>query len=277
MLGFEALDSPAVAQMLSKSDDWHEARRSGIGGSDVNQIMSGDWTQLFLEKTGRAESPDLMDVLPVQMGSWTEPLNIWWFSRVTGIGVKRQKGALASPKYPFMRANVDGFPDDGAVLECKHVHAFTEDEKVVSNYYGQCQHLMEVTGRDLCYLSVFFGNAKWDYFDIARDDAYIAEMVEKERDFWENYVLLDIMPPLKAASAPVVVKFDDLREMDMSTSNSWVDRAADYLHWKAQAQAFAAAEKDLKAMVEPDVKRAFGAGIEIKRSKANALSIKELK
>ena len=50
-------------------------RRSYIGGSDANAILSGDagrLLDLWREKTGVAKPVDLSGVLPVMMGSWTE-------------------------------------------------------------------------------------------------------------------------------------------------------------------------------------------------------------
>jgi predicted phage-related endonuclease len=59
-----------------------ERRKAGIGGSDACILLSGDQErilQLWKEKRGEAEHEDLSDVLAVQMGQWTEPLNLYWF------------------------------------------------------------------------------------------------------------------------------------------------------------------------------------------------------
>ena len=45
-----------------------EMRSKGLGGSDAERIMSGDWYQLWAEKTKRLQPEDLTRVLPVQMG-----------------------------------------------------------------------------------------------------------------------------------------------------------------------------------------------------------------
>ena len=50
-----------------------------IGGSDMRRIMEGDWISLWEEKTGRKKPDDLSDVLPVQLGTFTEQFNINWF------------------------------------------------------------------------------------------------------------------------------------------------------------------------------------------------------
>jgi predicted phage-related endonuclease len=66
------------------------ARRHSIGGSDANTIMSGNadrLIQLWREKRGEAEPEDLSDNLAVQMGSYTEALNVAWFEKQTGFHV----------------------------------------------------------------------------------------------------------------------------------------------------------------------------------------------
>ena len=57
-------------------------RTKGIGGSDANKIISGDWHELWLIKTKRKESDDLSDVVPVQIGIATESLNIDFLEKI---------------------------------------------------------------------------------------------------------------------------------------------------------------------------------------------------
>jgi hypothetical protein len=52
--------------------------------------------------------------------------------------------------------------------------------------------------------------------------------------------------------------------------------ASDWLEHRAAAKLHANACSQLKELIEPDVARAFGHGIEAKRSKAGAITIREL-
>ncbi len=98
-----------VAAALEHGPEWHAERRKGIGGSDAEQVMSGDWVGLWEDKTGRREPEDLSGILPVAMGSWTEPLNRHWFTLQTGIEVTTEGcNHLVHPDHPWMRANLDG-------------------------------------------------------------------------------------------------------------------------------------------------------------------------
>src|SRR5580765_8515171 len=51
------------------------ARMGGLGGSDAERIMAGNWYRLWAEKTKRVAAEDLTRVLPVQMGKVTEAFN----------------------------------------------------------------------------------------------------------------------------------------------------------------------------------------------------------
>jgi hypothetical protein len=66
-----------------------------------------------------------------------------------------------------------------------------------------------------------------------------------------------------------------MREVEMA-GNEWPVHAAAWLENKAAAKSFKAAENDIKALVEADVKLAFGAGVQVKRSKNGALRISEM-
>jgi predicted phage-related endonuclease len=86
-------------------------RMTSIGGSDANTLMSGDKERirnLWLEKRGEREPEDLSDVLMVQMGSFTEPLNISWFEKISGKTVKDQQAERSSFDEPFMSCTLDG-------------------------------------------------------------------------------------------------------------------------------------------------------------------------
>ena len=96
------------------SDEWHAERRKGIGGSDATIIMSGDpekILRLWKEKRQEIEPEDLSNILPVMMGSFTEPFNIEWFEKQTGKTVTGRGDMRVSQEHPWMRATLDGETD----------------------------------------------------------------------------------------------------------------------------------------------------------------------
>jgi len=254
---------------------WHEQRRQGIGGSEAGRIMTGDWHDLWLEKTGRKEPDDLTWVLPVQIGSITEDLNRRWFEHHTGIDVSTFGcDHLVHPDLAFMRANLDGFCH-GGIFEAKHVSAFVKPEDIVSRAYAQCQHNMLVAGLPVAYLSVFFGTLKWDWFTIEADPEYQAELMARETEFWAH-VEQDLEPSDRPVEA-VSIALDDMRVVDLTGSNEWAAAAADWLDNRAAARSFEAAAKSLRQLVEPDVKLASGHGVQARKARNGAITIREMK
>ena len=78
-----------------------EERMKGIGGSDARKIVSGDWYDLWLEKTGKKDLPDLSNEFPVQLGVWTESFNLKWFEKQMNMEVAHT-GLKVSEKKDFM-------------------------------------------------------------------------------------------------------------------------------------------------------------------------------
>lgn len=263
-----------VEAIVHKPAAWHFARARGIGSSDATKIMAGEWFKLWEEKTGRREPEDLSDIIPVVMGSWTEPLNGWLYERKCG--VKLIKGRrIQHPRIKYMLAETDFHAPGNAIVECKHVGQYIKPDAVVGRYYWQCQHQMACTGAKRVYLSVIFGTTTWERFEIERDDEAIAQLEDRCAEFWKH--VTDDTPPPDMPAEKVNISLDEMREIDMQESNAWAEHAAGWADNAVAAKAFKLAEKELKLLVEDDVKRAWGHGVEIKRAKNGAMTIREEK
>lgn len=181
-------------------------RKQGIGGSDATRLYEGSWHELWQEKTGAIEPADLSDVLPVQMGIHTEPFNIQWFEKQTGLKVHGEQETFFHPKYKFMYAHVDGLimpdkqdlkddTDKGvSILECKHTNAFSNPKKVADKYKAQIQHYLMCAASKRCYVSVFFGNMKYEVMEISEDFEFQEQLTNAEILFW-HFVKTKKEPP----------------------------------------------------------------------------------
>lgn len=174
-------------------EKWLEARAIGIGGSDAAVIM---WMnqykspyQLWLEKTGQVEPPDLSGNQYVYWGTKNEANIADWFQEETGKKVKRL-GTLRSKEYPFMLANVDRtVVGENAGLEIKTAgvrqYRKWKDDEIPDAYYCQCLHYMAVTGADYWYIAVLLGGNEAKWKRIERNEEDIQHLIMAETDFWK--------------------------------------------------------------------------------------------
>lgn len=267
---------------MNHPPEWHAERRKGIGGSDATTIMGGDkenLIRLWQEKRGEIEPEDLSDVLPVQIGVWTEEPHTNWFERKTGLTVVHRQLAVTSKEHPFMRCTLDGVIDvPGAdlsgcpVFDTKHVNQFTKKDEPAIKYFWQFQHNMLVTGATKGFLSVIFGTLDWAYFEIAACPLSQAQLLANERAFW-SCVETGTPPAVVNVPAPV----EAVKRVDMTGDNEFASNANIWLSNKGYAQKFEKAAKDLKGKVPADAKEAFGHGVIISRSSAGSLTIRESK
>jgi predicted phage-related endonuclease len=264
-------------ERLRMSQDQLISRSDFIGGSDANVILSGcpeRLMRLWREKRGEEPAQDLSGNLPVMLGCWTEAFNRQWFEQCTQKSVMRLGEAVRCSRDSWRGCTLDGFVEEtGAVWEAKHTSSFAKSDEVLGRYMPQLQHNMAVVGAERAYLSVLFGNSKWECFEVAADWLYQADLRDAERAFWE--CVRSGTPPA-AGPVPPAPKRVGVREVCLQGSNSWAAASADWLETRHAAKRHSSAVAALKDLVEPDVSRAFGHGIEVKRSKAGALTIKEL-
>lgn len=189
-------------------------RKQGIGGSDATRLYEGDWYKLWQEKTDESLPQDLSDVLPVQLGVHTEPFNIFWFSKQTGLKVDGKQQTFFHEKYPFMYAHVDGLilGEDKAILECKHTNAFSNLKKVSDKYKAQLQHYLMVTGYPKVYVSVIFGNMKYEIMEVTEDSDFQEQLLNAEILFW-HFVQ-------KKKAPPEYIGFDNFNSKEFSNGET---------------------------------------------------------
>ncbi len=271
-----SLDWPALEQLRMGLAE-QSARSTGVGGSDANVILSGDREKilaLWKEKRNEAEAPDLSDNLAVVLGSWTEPFNRQWYEKVTGEEIGSVGVSICCSTYSWRRCTLDGLvTTTGAVWEAKHTNAFAKPEEVLERYMPQLQHNMAVAKAECAVLSAIFGNHKLEIFEVAADWLYQLDLLQAEEDFWD--CVLSGREPVPA-SIPPAPRPVGSREICLEGNNAWASAAVDWLQYRNAAKIHSAACGLIKGLVEDDVTRAFGHGIEAKRSKSGAISIREL-
>lgn len=253
------------------------SRKLGIGASEAKQILSGNWADLWMVKTGRAESISALDPWSASVRHALEPLVMDDYETRVGRKVIQRGASVVHSEHSFMRCTLDGLDPEIGPVDAKALSIWTRDvdQWLIDMYSGQMQHQMFCCDTKKGALHVSVGMARPQSMFFERDDFFLTEYLDLCTKFW-GFVERDEPPPgCSVTSEPVSP--EKMREVDLSTNNAWVSAAADYINHQPAAKLFKTAEADLKNMIEPDVKRAFGGGLEINRSKNGALRFKEMK
>lgn len=198
-----------VEQAASDHEAWEKLRMQGIGGSDVAVIMGyNPWKKpyaLYCEKVGLVPPEDLSNNEAVEWGTKLEPIVAQKFSDVTGKKVKRW-GTVCNPDAPWQMANFDRLiVGEDCGLECKTANAFKKEEwegdNVPDAYYCQVQWYASLSGLSGWWIACLIGGQHFEYKYIPRNDAFIADMLEKVTDFWENHVLAKVPPDIDGSES----------------------------------------------------------------------------
>jgi putative phage-type endonuclease len=173
---------------------WLKIRAQGIGSSDAAVAVGlspyKSPLSLWLEKTNRKLAVDLSEKEAVIWGTVLEPVLAKVYAARTGRRVRRVNAVLQHPDYPFMLANLDrevvGKADCG-ILEIKTAgyHSAPQWEDGIPVAY-QCQvlHQLAVTGHAWADVAVLIGGQDFRIYRIERDDDKIADLIERESQFW---------------------------------------------------------------------------------------------
>jgi putative phage-type endonuclease len=234
--------------------EWRQLRRSGIGGSDAGAIMQvsryASPLTVCMEKTGRGEDFDGNEA--TEVGNILEPLIrdyiVVPYLEDHGVPIKDIGAAhhtYRSKEWPWMLANIDGFIDldlddlgekrigleikTGGSFQLKDWGGMDGDE-IPETYYAQVQHYMAVTGVTEWVVFGLIGNRRV-YRPVHRNETYIANLVEEEREVWRA---IESNDPLQFP-APIGLDAEDAairrlttpmtdEEVDLSHIETIIDR-----------------------------------------------------
>ena len=184
-------------------EQWLEQRRTGIGGSDAAVICGLNPYvtpyALWADKTGRLAPKE--DNEAMRQGRDLEAYVAKRFEEHSGKKVRRKNFILQHDDYEFITANIDReVIGEKAGLECKTTSVMNlkkfKNGAFPDQYYVQCVHYLAVTGYQKWYLAVLILNQGFHVFEIERDEAEIAALLEAEKQFWKTYVVPDVPPPV---------------------------------------------------------------------------------
>lgn len=186
---------------------WLEARRQGIGGSDVPLLLGvanpahGSEFDLWQEKTGR-NGHDNGPTQAMIRGTWLEPHLAEHFTEATGTRC-REFGLIRNDADPILQYSPDRFSADGGVVEIKSIGEFAKVRHewrgggVSKAAYAQGQFGLLVTGRYPLWLVAYeIDQPPMIRGPFAPDHDLHDRMRRIARQWWDRYVLTDSPPPV---------------------------------------------------------------------------------
>lgn len=199
------------------TSEWVAGRKAGIGGSEVAALFpkAGSPTgchhpwltpyKLWALKTGRVASEESDPLATPQLwwGTKLEPVVRAAYSEITGRAIVDGHTHLRHPEIPVMLANTDGtiVGDERGpgVYEGKTTTIFSKDawsDGVPLYYQAQVQHYLACTGYSWGSVALYMAGERQPlkYYDIVRNDAFIANLCERVQAWWDRHVLGDEPP-----------------------------------------------------------------------------------
>lgn len=270
-----AIEAPAP----STREQWLEERKTGIGGSDAATVMGCNPYKsvyaLWAEKTGLAPTDD-QESEAAEWGKRLEAPVAAKYAEVTGRKVTLY-GADAPtivrhPKHPFMIGSPDGDviatdPQHDkialalglGILEIKTTgaHKAEEWEEAAPLYYQvQLQHYLAVTGRRWGSFAVLIGGQKFRWYDVERNDTFIAALEERCAWFW-GLVERREAPDVDGSASTT----EALKAIYSADTGETIDLGGEAIAWVEaleEAKAKLAAAEGAKREIENRVRAAIG-------------------
>lgn len=188
-------------------EKWLSVRGNGIGSSDAAVAVGispyKSPLELWLEKTGRQQAPDLAGNDAVFWGTALEHIIATVYAERTGAKIRRLNAVLQHPQHPFMLANLDRVVVGSGILEVKtaglHSAQFWEDG-IPESYQCQVLHQLAVTGKEWCDVAVLIAGQDFRVYRVCRDDDKIADLIQREEKFWQC-VVDDVPPPVDGSES----------------------------------------------------------------------------
>jgi len=201
-------------------EDWLKIRKMGIGGSEAATVAGlNPWASplnVYLDKL--TDEIEDIDNERMRVGRDLEDYVAQRFSEETGIKVRKMNQMLQHDEHDFMLANLDRvIVGEKAFLECKTTGSYGRkewEEGIPLHYQLQCLHYLAVTGFDYCYIACLVGNEKFIWHRIERDEETIQTLIEIEKDFWSNNILLQVPPDADGST-----QYDDILKQKYPLSN----------------------------------------------------------
>lgn len=227
-----------MSALIQRSPEWHAIRRTKIGGSDAAAIMGVSphktIQQLYDEKLN-----GIINFQPnaaMQRGIDLEPVALSAFNKDYCVNCKPY--VVFPEEHPWMMASLDGWDEESkSILEIKcpgeRNYSRCKAFDVPDEYIAQFQHILAAMSLESMFFMAYRGEDDYVVSRIIRDEKYISNLLEREKQFWD--ALQDITIPLPLTGFPPI------------DTDRWIALEHRWIDLKAQEAAIKAEMDDVRA------------------------------
>lgn len=182
-------------------EDWLRLRKTGLGGSDIGAICGvnkySSPMKIYQDKI--SDTVNNIQTEATRIGQDLEDYCARRFTEATGLKVRRSNYMYRSTNNPFMIADVDRLiVGEDAGLECKTTNILNASQwangQIPLSYVMQCYHYMYCTGKRTWYIACVIMGKEFVYRKLTWDDEIINNIIQVERNFWNNHVIKKVIP-----------------------------------------------------------------------------------
>ena len=184
-------------------DEWLQARRLGLGGSDVGAILGmSTYTsalEVYYSKTGETPERETNEEMEIgrDIESWI--LNRWMLRELDqGWEVEDDLVIIQSNTFPFLIHSPDAIltsilgPDAG--IEIKNIRSDTHWDPLPEFYYAQVQHGLLCSGLDRWIVVALVAGQKLITREIEPDKEMQGRIALESERFWRDHVVKNVPP-----------------------------------------------------------------------------------
>jgi putative phage-type endonuclease len=173
------------------SEDWHEARKGGVGGSEIGTLLGlNPWESCY---SLWAKRSGLIPTLPIQnfamrLGQVLEAPILQLWQEANPEWEVFSTGTYADKKRPYLHANPDALAyhagnDEWAIIEVKTSRNYWD--QLPPQYEAQVQHYLGIFDLPRAFLIGLVG-MDWFEQEIKRDDFQIDQQRQAAKQFWHS-------------------------------------------------------------------------------------------
>src|ERR1700733_10133683 len=175
----------------------HEARRAGIGASEVSAVLGLSSYMspydLWMLKTGQTKLEREQENDAQIFGILLEDVIAREYARRNNCKVQKVRGMLVSKQFPWLFCSPDRKRVASAInIQIKTAGMFArgwgeeETDNIPTSYLVQVQQEMLITGLPVTHIPVLVAGQKYRQYEVREDKGLQEIIVQKTREFWNS-------------------------------------------------------------------------------------------